>query len=131
METGKFPILIVKLNVMNKRSKRILAVLLLVLGCTGLFAQDPSNICIIVGELHGTKTFEKVVLTLYKDKLKVSQGRTGKDGEYCFKDLKPGTYRVISTLKGYSTAEMEDIVIKPGVSITGKIEIRPCSAGEH
>jgi hypothetical protein len=72
-----------------------------------------------------------VTLTLYKDNKKITSVKSDAKGEYSFKDLAPGNYRVTSTYKGYASADMDDIVIEKPMIITGKMEIRACVNAEH
>jgi hypothetical protein len=107
-------------------------IVLLLLFC-GFFvnAQTKSSVTIKVVERYSDTPLPKVALTLYKGKQKIASGSTDIKGNYCFKELDLGTYRIVSKFKGYSTAEMEDIVIGKPMIITGKMEIMPCVKAEH
>jgi Ca-activated chloride channel homolog len=60
--------------------------------------------CVIYGQITNSGNGEKIpyaIVSLHKQKEQVATSSSDADGNYCFKNIKPGTYRLVTSCVGY------------------------------
>ncbi|MES2680836.1 MAG: von Willebrand factor type A domain-containing protein [Bacteroidota bacterium] len=77
--------------------------------------QPPIPDCSIYGQITDGGSGEKIPyasLSLYHQKEVVTNATSDAEGNYCFKNIKPGTYRLVTSCVGYSAKTLSSIIFK-------------------